>query len=419
MREAGGEGGHRHRAHEAMIIEFKKRLAVSAALTLPIVLLSPSIQRLLGYELAFMGHRHVGCGGRLEGPGVVGQVDAHDSTPDQRRRCSRRPGIRDQAGDRVLVKPGEKIPVDGAVVEGASSVDESLVAGESKPVSKRPGDRVIAATINLEGLLVVKAEKTGRDTYIAQVIELLRKIQESRSRAQDLANRAAKWLTIIALSGGSATLVAWILVGADAAFALERAVTVMAIACPHALGLAVPLVIARPTALAATSGLLIRSRVGFEKAKDINAVVFDKTGTLTRGEFGVTDIVLLDESLEEEELVRLAASLEQHSEHPIARGIVSFAEERGLRLGEVEAFKALPERGVTGVVDGRRVMVVSPSYLRENGIMVADERIARLAEQGKTMVYVLLDGWLAGAIALADIVRGESREAIRRLRAWA
>jgi Cu2+-exporting ATPase len=320
-------------------------------------------------------------------------------------------------GDKVLVRPGEKIPVDGVVVEGSSSVNEALVTGESKPVTKRPGDKVIAATINMEGSLVIEAERTGSETYIAQVIELIRKIQESKSRAQDLANRAAKWLTIIALGGGSATLAAWLALGAGFAFALERAVTVMVIACPHALGLAVPLVIARSTAIAAMNGLLIRNRIGFEKAKDITAVIFDKTGTLTKGEFGVSDLVVLDRGLTEKELLALAASLERRSEHPIAQGIVRHAESLGLEIAEVEEFKALPGRGVEGRVNGRRVMVVSPGYLRGAGLEVRDESVTRLAEEGKTIVYVLVDGRIAGAIALADVIREESREAIAELKA--
>ncbi len=191
----------------------------------------------------------------------------------------------------------------------------------------------------------------------------------------------------------------------------------MVIACPHALGLAVPLVIARSTAIAAVNGLLIRNRLGFERAKDITAVIFDKTGTLTKGEFGVTDVVVLDKGLSGEELLAMAASLERHSEHPIARGIVRHAESLGLKLTEVEDFKALPGRGVEGRVNGRRVMVVSPGYLREAGLEVLDDRVAGLAEQGKTVVYVLVDGRVAGAIALADVIKEESREAIAKLKA--
>ncbi len=319
-------------------------------------------------------------------------------------------------GDIVLVRPGEKIPVDGVVVEGKSSVNEALVTGESKPVIKKPGDKVIAATINIDGSLIVKAEKTGSEMYIAQVIELIKKIQESKSRAQDLANRAAKWLTLIALGGGGATLAIWMSLGMSFVFALERAVTVMVIACPHALGLAVPLVVARSTSLAAMNGLLIRNRIGFEKAKDVTAVVFDKTGTLTKGEFGVTDIVVLDSRLDKDSVLVLAASLEMHSEHPIAQGIVNYAKSHGLSLIEVDGFKAIPGRGVEGVINGRKVMVVSPGYLRESNLDVKDERLDELTEQGKTIVYVILNGNVIGAIALADVIRNESRDAINRLR---
>ena len=221
-----------------------------------------------------------------------------------------------EAGDKVLVKPGEKIPVDGVVIDGFSNVDESIVTGESKPVVKKPGDKAIAATINLEGSLTIVAEKIGKETYIAQVVELVKKIQRSKSRAQDLANRAARVLTLIALLGGFITFIVWFSLNYDIAFALERAVTVMVIACPHALGLAIPLVIARSTAIVALNGFLIRNRVAFEKAKDINAVVLDKTGTLTKGRFGVTDVILLNNDFDETKLISFAASLEQYSEHP-------------------------------------------------------------------------------------------------------
>ncbi len=318
-------------------------------------------------------------------------------------------------GDRVMVKPGEKIPVDGVVVEGASSVDEALVTGESKLVSKKPGDKVIAATINIDGSLIVQAEKTGKETYISQVIELIRRIQESRSRTQDLANKAAKWLTYIALSSGTLTMGAWLLAGYTPLFALERAVTVMVIACPHALGLAVPLVIARSTSIAATKGLLIRDRIGFEKAKDTTAVVFDKTGTLTLGRFGVTDIIVLDHRIGEKELLSIAASLERHSEHPIAQSIVDYAQTLGVELVEVDEFKSLPGRGVQGTIDGKTVMVVSPGYLWENDIKVSDENVERIGVEGKTIVFVLIDGNPVGVIGLADIIRDESKEAVRKL----
>ena len=317
-------------------------------------------------------------------------------------------------GDRVLVKPGEKIPVDGIVVKGESFVNEAMLTGESKPVSKKPGDNVIGGAINGEGAIVVEVEKTGKDTYLNQVIELVKQAQESKSKTQDLANRAALLLTIVALAVGSLTLAAWLAFGMDFAFAIERAVTVMVITCPHALGLAIPLVVAVSTSLAAKSGLLIRERQAFERAKDLQAVIFDKTGTLTEGRFGVTDIVMFDHS--DEDVLKIAASLEAKSEHSIAAAIVEEAERRQLKLEEVEGFKAIPGKGVEGIVDGRKYMVVSPGYIREEGIEIAEERIEKLKKQGKTVVFLLEDGKSAGVIALADRIREESREAIAKLK---
>lgn len=315
--------------------------------------------------------------------------------------------------DRVLVRPGEKIPADGVVIEGESFVNEAMLTGESKPVYKKAGDRVIGGSINGEGSLVVEVEKTGRDSYLSQVIELVRQAQESKSKTQDLASRAALLLTVIALTVGSITLAAWLAFGVDFAFAIERAVTVMVITCPHALGLAIPLVVAVSTSLAAKSGLLIRDRQAFERAKDLQAVIFDKTGTLTEGKFGVTDILAFNHS--KEELLSIAASLELKSEHPIAAAIVE--EAKGLRLKEVEEFKTIPGKGVEGKVDGKKFMVVSPNYLREQGMTFENEEVERLKRQGKTVVFVLEDGRIAGVIALADKIRPESREAIARLKA--
>jgi Cu2+-exporting ATPase len=316
--------------------------------------------------------------------------------------------------DTVLVKPGEKIPVDGVVIKGESTVNESMLTGESMPVGKKAGSRVIGGSINGEGAISVEVQKTGSETYLSQVIELVRQAQETKSRTQDLADRAARWLTIIALSVGAITLLAWLYLGRDSEFAVERAVTVMVISCPHALGLAVPLVVAVSTTLAARSGLLIRNRQAFEISKDIQVVIFDKTGTLTEGRFGVTDIVPLAE-LGEDEILALAASLEARSEHPLAKGIVASYGEKGLRLLDVGEFKALPGRGVEGVIQGRRWQVVSPRYLQENHIKLKDERIERLEQQGKTAVILLEENRPVGAVALADIVRKESREAIERL----
>ena len=321
-----------------------------------------------------------------------------------------------QPGDRVLVKPGEKIPTDGHVVAGRSSVNQAMLTGESQPVEKGEGDEVIGGAVNGEGSITVEVRRIGADTYLAQVIELVRKAQETRSRTQDLANRAALWLTLIAVGGGTLTLVAWLGVGREFSFALERMVTVMVITCPHALGLAVPLVVAVSTALSARNGLLIRDRSAFERARELDAVVFDKTGTLTEGRFGVTDIVPLD-GRTEQDVLRFAGALESRSEHPIAAGVVRAAAERGVSFPAPEDFAAIPGKGAQGTVDGVAVKVVSPGFLKEHALAVADQRVARLAEQGKTVVYVLADGRPVGAIALADIIRPESRDALARLKA--
>jgi Cu2+-exporting ATPase len=319
-------------------------------------------------------------------------------------------------GDRVLVKPGERIPTDGTVRDGRTSVNQALLTGESAPVEKGEGDAVIAGAVNGEGAITVEVRTTGAETYLSQVIELVRRAQGARSRTQDLANRAALWLTIIAIGGGAVTLVAWLAAGRPVAFAVERMVTVMVIACPHALGLAVPLVVAVSTSLAARTGLLIRDRSAFERARLIDAIVFDKTGTLTEGRFGVTDVVALDGS-GEERVLRLAASLESRSEHPIAAGVVRAATERGVRVPAPDGFRAIPGKGAEGRVDGALVRVVSPGYLAERDITVDDPRPGRLAGQGKTVVYVLREDAVAGAIALADVIRPDSRDALARLRA--
>jgi Cu2+-exporting ATPase len=318
-------------------------------------------------------------------------------------------------GDRVLVKPGEKIPIDGTVIEGETSANESMLTGESRPVRKRAGDDVIGGSINGEGSISVKVKKIGSETYLSQIIELVRQAQESKSRTQDLADNAARWLTIISLSVGAITFAAWLNFSKDSAFAIERAVTVMVISCPHALGLAVPLVVAVSTSLAAKSGLLIRDRSAFERARDIQAVVFDKTGTLTEGRFGVTDIIPLA-GLNETEVLRMAASLEANSEHPIAAGIVKGSKEMGIDLIPIQGFKSIPGKGIEGQVQGRNWMMASPGYLRENNIKLDDDRVNRLAEQGKTVVFLLEEDRLVGAVALADMIRKESREAIEELK---
>ncbi|WP_370574442.1 copper-translocating P-type ATPase [Methanomethylovorans sp.] len=317
------------------------------------------------------------------------------------------------AGDLLLVRPGEKVPADGVVTDGDTSVNEAMLTGESKPVTKVKGNEVIGGSINGEGAITIEVKKTGAESFLSQVVELVREAQESKSHTQDLADRAARWLTIISLTGGTITLLVWSrLMNMDLAFALERAVTVMVITCPHALGLAIPLVVAISSALAASNGLLIRNRVAFENARNLDAIIFDKTGTLTEGRFGVTETVILDSTMDEEELLRCAASVEANSEHPIARGIASSVE----HVHNVEDFRSIPGKGAQGLVEGKEIKVVSPGYLREQSISIENEIVDKLASQGKTVVYVMMDGEVKGAIALADIVRPESKKAITTLR---
>ncbi len=316
-------------------------------------------------------------------------------------------------GDKVMIKPGEKIPADGEIIEGETSVNEAMLTGESGPVAKQVGADVIGGSINGEGSITVEIEKTGKDSFVSQVIELVKQAQESKSKTQDLANRAAKWLTLIALTAGAITLFVWLAVfKRDFAFSLERMVTVMVITCPHALGLAVPLVVAVSTALSAQRGLLIRNRAAFERARNIQAIIFDKTGTLTLGKFGVTDTIVLSGDFDEKGLLKYAASLESHSEHPIARGIASSVEEKF----RIEGFRAITGKGVEGRINGHEVKVVSPGYLREHNLEVEDGRLEQVSSEGKTIVYVIIDGKIKGAVALADIIRQESKTAIAKLK---
>lgn len=316
-------------------------------------------------------------------------------------------------GDQCLVKPGEKVPRDGVIVKGITSMNESMLTGESKPVSKNVGDKVIGGAINGEGSITLEVQKTEEEAFIFGVIKLVREAQASKSKTQDIANRAAVLLTIIALGGGALTFSIWLFATTQGlSFAMERAVTVMVIACPHALGLAVPLVVAVSTSIAATHGLLIRNRTAFEQARNIQAIIFDKTGTLTKGEFGITDVIVFDQNYSESDLVNFAGSIEKYSEHPIAKGIVKEAKE----LWEAENFKAIPGKGAEGNVQGKTIKVVSPGYLRENNITINDPSIEKLNAQGKTVIFVLINGTLAGALALADIIRPESKRAVSLLK---
>jgi P-type Cu2+ transporter len=493
--QGAAHGGH---DHAAMIIDYRRRFWISLALTLPVLVLSPVIQRALGMEQIFtftgsnlllfalssaiyfyggwpflkgligeLRDRQPGMmtlislaisvayfysvavvfglsgmvffwelatlidimllGHWIEMKSVLGASGALKALVELLPATAHRQGpgnaVEDvpvravRVGDRVLVKPGERVPTDGLIVDGRTSMNESMLTGESKPVSKGVGQEALGGAINGEGSVVLEIRKQGDATYLSQVIKMVSDAQQSRSRSQDIANRAAQWLTYIALSVGGITFAIWISIGQSFAFALERMVTVMVITCPHALGLAVPLVVAVSTSLAAGNGLLIRDRAAFERARNLQAVVFDKTGTLTEGRFGVTDVVPLLDSMDENSILRVAATLETQSEHPIAAGIVRAAQERNLALGEAKDFVNITGQGAQAMIDGQQVAVVSPGYLKNTSIMVEHPRVNELAQQGKTVVFVTTNDKVMGAIALADIVRPESHAAIAQLRA--
>jgi Cu2+-exporting ATPase len=323
-----------------------------------------------------------------------------------------------KVNDVVLVRPGASIPADGIVRQGASAVNESMITGESRPVEKREGEKVIAGTVNGAGSLRVEVTGTGDRTALAGIMRLVEQAQSSRSRAQALADRAAFALTLVALGAGAVTLIAWLAIRpGDPAFAVERVVTVLVIACPHALGLAIPLVIAISTTLGARSGLLVRDRRGLEVARNLTAVVFDKTGTLTRGEFGVVDIATSG-GLRPEDALRLAAAVEADSEHTIARGIVKTARERGIEVRPADDFEAIPGKGAKGRVDGRVLYMGGPALLAALGQSVPDsiETVVKRAEaDGKASIYLADRSSVLAVFTLADVVRPESREAIRAL----
>ncbi|HEX7476626.1 MAG TPA: copper-translocating P-type ATPase [Polyangiales bacterium] len=493
---AGHPGHHNpHDHHGDMAADFQKRFWVSLVLTLPILVLSPLLQKLVGLReaISFSGDKYVlfgfasavfwyggwpflkglfkelaswrpgmmtlvavaittaysyssavvfGLAGKMffwelatlvdimllghwiEMKSVMGASkaleelaklmpsDAHKLMPDGSVKDV--PLSKLVLEDKVLIKPGEKIPADGLIVDGQSSVDEALLTGESTPVTKQTGGKVIGGAINGEGSLTIQVKGTGRDSFLSQVIDLVKQAQQSKSKTQNLADTAAMWLTLIALGSGTLTLVLWLVLMNHAfSFAIERAVTVMVITCPHALGLAVPLVVAVSTALAARNGLLIRNRAAFEGARKLQAVIFDKTGTLTEGRFGVTDTLLLSQDIDEATLRKYAASVDARSEHPIAKAIAASSEQKL----PVEDFKSIPGKGAQGKVEGKVVSVVSPGFLREQKIEIADKRVEPLQAQGKTVVFVLVDGKLQGALALADIVRPEAKQAIAALKA--
>jgi len=318
-----------------------------------------------------------------------------------------------KTNDIILVKPGEKVAADGIILEGESYVNESMLTGESKPVQKVKGDKVIAGSINGNGSFKVTVSHPAKDSYLSQVVKLVDDAQKSKSQTQLLADTAARWLTIIALITGIGTFLYWYLTGQPLAFAMERMVTVIVICCPHALGLAVPLVVAKSTALSAKHGLLIKDRTAFENARKITTIVFDKTGTLTVGRFEISKVVALNKDIKENELIRLAAALEQNSEHPIATGILQKAKDLKLTVPSAENFKAITGQGVEASAEGRKILVVSPGYLKENKLALPDGFTTNDLE---TVVFVLIDKELAGYIALSDQIRPESAEAIKTLR---
>jgi Cu2+-exporting ATPase len=318
-----------------------------------------------------------------------------------------------KANDIILVKPGEKVAADGIILEGESYLNESMLTGESKPVQKIKGDKVIAGSINGNGSIKVTITHAAKDSYLSQVIKLVDDAQKSKSKTQLLADKAARWLTIIAISAGIITFIYWYSSGQPLSFAMERMVTVIVICCPHALGLAVPLVVAKSTALSAKNGLLIKNRTAFENSRKITTIVFDKTGTLTQGKFEVSKIVSLQNEISENEIIRLAAALEQKSEHPIATGILQKSKDLSITIPATENFNAITGKGVEATVEGRKIMVVSPGYLKEKNINVPEGFSPNDME---TVVFLLIDNKLCGYIALSDAIRPESADAIKTLK---
>ncbi|HKL14739.1 MAG TPA: heavy metal translocating P-type ATPase [Balneolaceae bacterium] len=338
-------------------------------------------------------------------PGEAHRVNEDGSTEDV-------PVDELQKGDKVLIKPGEKIPADGNVVKGESSVNEAMLTGESKPVDKSEGDEVIGGSVNEKGSLTIEISKTGDDSFLSQVMNLVEEAQQSKSRTQDLANRAAFWLTIIAITAGLITFAAWIFfTGQSFDFAMNRTVAVMVITCPHALGLAIPLVVSRSTSIAATNGFLIRDRPAFEQARNLDAVIFDKTGTLTEGTFTVTDILNFNDELSDDEILKYAASLESNSEHPLAKGIM----EKAGDTWEPDDFNSITGKGIEGTVNGKSVKVVSPGYVKDKDYDYPEDDVEKISSQGKTVVFVVIDDQLTGAIALGDQIRESSKTAISAL----
>nr|WP_057938625.1 copper-translocating P-type ATPase [Algoriphagus resistens] len=488
-----GMEGHDHSMHHMHMIEdFKKRFWISLVITLPIVVLAPMIQGLLGYEFTFEGDRYLqfvlsslvffyggwpflkGMVGELKNkkPGmmtlialaisvayfyssavvfgltgkmffwelvslidimllghwiemksVMGASNALQELakmmPSEARRIKENGESEDvpiaelKSGDTILVRPGEKIPADGQVLEGNSHVNESMLTGESKPVSKQKDDEVIGGSVNDNGALKIKVKHTGEDSYLSKVIGLVTEAQKTKSNTQNLADKAAGWLFYIALAAGIITLVVWLSLGKDFNYALERMVTVMIISCPHALGLAVPLVVAISTSVSAKHGLLIRNRTAFENSRKLTTIIFDKTGTLTKGEFGVTRFKSVNVETDDQELLAIAAALENNSEHPIAAGIVRKSKELDLKLDKAENFQNITGMGIEANLNEKEISILSPGGLKQKGI---EQPEGAFKTEDETVVFVLSDEKLIGFIALADEIREESNEAIDTLK---
>jgi Cu2+-exporting ATPase len=475
--------------HRHMVKDFKKRFLVSIIVTIPILILSPLIQKFLGITFSFAGDRYVlwmlssfiffyggwpflkgifeelkekqpgmmtlialaisvayiyssavvfGLKGGfffwelatlidvmllghwIEMKSVLGASKALEKLahllPDtahliQNGKTKDVKISEIKRGDLILVKAGEEMPADGIVMNGSSYLDESMLTGESKPIQKKKGDKVIGGSVNGDSVLEVKVVGTGEDSYINKVINLVKDAQASKSKTQRLADKAAKWLTIIAVTAGAGTFIYWVIYGPDLAFAIERMATVMVIACPHALGLAIPLVTAVSTSLSAKNGLLIRNRTAFENSRNITTIVFDKTGTLTEGKFGVTSIAILDNSYNEKRIIELASSLEKNSEHPIAKGIIEKAKQLNVKDIKVTNFKVLKGEGIEGKVNGNTIRLVSQKHVTKNNIQSTKYNL----DDSGTLVYVIVNNKAVGLITLADKIREESYEAIRQL----
>ncbi|PIQ19812.1 MAG: copper-translocating P-type ATPase, partial [Cytophagales bacterium CG18_big_fil_WC_8_21_14_2_50_42_9] len=484
-----GEHGHDH--HAMMIDDFRKRFWISLLLSIPVIIISPMVQDILGYQLEIPYNMYISLvlstviffyGGwpfltglkdelKKGAPGMMTLIaiaitvayvystaivfglegmdffwelatlivimllghwiemksvmvasralellvsmmpsEAHliqeDGTANVRIDALKK-------GDLILVKPGEKVPADGLIVEGESYLNESMLTGESKPVQKSKEDKVIGGSINGNGSLKVTVQNTGAESYLNKVINLVQEAQKTKSETQNLADKAARWLTYVALFAGFGTFAVWLAVGAELSFALERMVTVMVISCPHALGLAVPLVVAISTAISANNGLLIRNRTAFENSRKITTIIFDKTGTLTQGSHEVARVVAFTEEYPEKELLRLAAGVEQNSEHYISQGILKRVKAENMPIPASLSFNYLPGKGLEGIVEGKSVKVVGPNYIQEFSIPVP----ASNAEEGvETVVYIMVQDKVVGFISLKDQIRPESAEAIRILK---